>query len=182
MLNCAILRKATAILCALPPPLPVPLFPTLQAEKKAKLVSVMNSMEDHGEVESEPQKDSSIITVPLLFPPPTPPMQQQPPQPQTQPQTNIKPQPSPQQQPPSFQQQQQQPTDPASPTVATTPEPVSIGDGDKTSPKSTDTESEYEVREASSSSWWLGVDHFEIGCCRSGMGNVGPGVPLSCRV
>ncbi|XP_016148330.1 DNA (cytosine-5)-methyltransferase 3A-like isoform X3 [Sinocyclocheilus grahami] len=118
-------------------------FPTLQAEKKAKLVSVMNSMEDHGEVESEPQKDSSIINAPLLFPPPTPPMQQQPPQPQAQPQTNLKPQPSPQQQPPPFQQQQQQqPTDPASPTIATTPEPVSIGDGDKTSPKST--ESEYE--------------------------------------
>ncbi|KAI2654512.1 DNA (cytosine-5)-methyltransferase 3A [Labeo rohita] len=139
------LLKATAVPCALPPPLPVPLFPTLQAEKKAKLVSVMNSMEDHGEVESEPQKDSSIITVPLLFPPPTPQMQQQPPQPQAQPQTNLKPQPSPQQQPPPFQQQQQQqPTDPASPTVATTPEPVPIGDGDKTSPKSTDTESEYE--------------------------------------
>uniref|UniRef100_A0A8C2CD18 DNA (cytosine-5-)-methyltransferase n=1 Tax=Cyprinus carpio TaxID=7962 RepID=A0A8C2CD18_CYPCA len=134
-----------AVPCALPPPLPVPLFPTLQAEKKAKLVSVMNTMEDHGEVESEPQKDSSIVTVPLLFPPPTPPTQQQPPQPQAQPQTNLKPQPSPQQQPPPFQQQQQQqPTDPASPTVATTPEPVSIGDGDKTSPKSTDTESEYE--------------------------------------
>ncbi|XP_042598576.1 DNA (cytosine-5)-methyltransferase 3A isoform X3 [Cyprinus carpio] len=117
----------------------------LEAEKKAKLVSVMNTMEDHGEVESEPQKDSSIVTVPLLFPPPTPPTQQQPPQPQAQPQTNLKPQPSPQQQPPPFQQQQQQqPTDPASPTVATTPEPVSIGDGDKTSPKSTDTESEYE--------------------------------------
>uniref|UniRef100_A0A672KPQ7 DNA (cytosine-5-)-methyltransferase n=1 Tax=Sinocyclocheilus grahami TaxID=75366 RepID=A0A672KPQ7_SINGR len=60
--------------------------------------------------------------------------------------TNLKPQPSPQQQPPPFQQQQQQqPTDPASPTIATTPEPVSIGDGDKTSPKST--ESEYEVRD-----------------------------------
>ncbi|XDV43468.1 hypothetical protein PO909_011946, partial [Leuciscus waleckii] len=115
-----------------------------EAEKKAKLVSVMNSMEDHGEVESEPQKDSSIITVPLLFPPPTPPMQQQPLQPQAQPQTNIKPQPSPQKQPPPFQQQQQQPTDPASPTVATTPEPVSIGDGDKTLSKSADTESEYE--------------------------------------
>uniref|UniRef100_A0A8C1J9B3 DNA (cytosine-5-)-methyltransferase n=1 Tax=Cyprinus carpio TaxID=7962 RepID=A0A8C1J9B3_CYPCA len=98
-------------------------------------------MEDHGEVESEPQKDSSIINVPLLFPPPT----QQPPQPQAQPQTNLKPLPSPQQQPPPFQQQpQQQPTDPASPTVATTPEPVSIGDRDKTLPKSTDTESEYE--------------------------------------
>ncbi|KAK7142080.1 hypothetical protein R3I94_011696 [Phoxinus phoxinus] len=114
-----------------------------EAEKKAKLVSVMNSMEDHGEVESEPQKDSSVITVPLLFPPPTPPMQQQPLQPQAQPQTNIKPQLSPQKQPPPF-QQQQQPTDPASPTVATTPEPVSIGDGDKTLSKSADTESEYE--------------------------------------
>uniref|UniRef100_A0A671Z3Q0 DNA (cytosine-5-)-methyltransferase n=1 Tax=Sparus aurata TaxID=8175 RepID=A0A671Z3Q0_SPAAU len=38
----------------------------------------------------------------------------------------------------------QQPTDPASPTVATTPEPVAIGGGDKTSPKSADTEPEYE--------------------------------------
>uniref|UniRef100_A0AAQ5XB80 DNA (cytosine-5-)-methyltransferase n=1 Tax=Amphiprion ocellaris TaxID=80972 RepID=A0AAQ5XB80_AMPOC len=49
-----------------------------------------------------------------------------------------------QQQPPPQQQQQQQPTDPASPTVATTPEPVAIGGGDKTSPKSADTEPEYE--------------------------------------
>lgn len=129
-------------------------------------MSVINSMEDHGEVELEPQKDSSIITVPLLFPPPTPPMQQQPLQPQAQPQTNIKPQLSPQKQPPPF-QQQQQPTDPASPTVATTPEPVSIGDGDKTLSKSADTETEYEVRVASSSSslLWLRVDHFEIICC-----------------
>uniref|UniRef100_A0A3Q1CKW2 DNA (cytosine-5-)-methyltransferase n=1 Tax=Amphiprion ocellaris TaxID=80972 RepID=A0A3Q1CKW2_AMPOC len=47
-------------------------------------------------------------------------------------------------QPPPQQQQQQQPTDPASPTVATTPEPVAIGGGDKTSPKSADTEPEYE--------------------------------------
>ncbi|XP_039523652.1 DNA (cytosine-5)-methyltransferase 3A isoform X4 [Pimephales promelas] len=115
-----------------------------EAEKKAKLVSAMNSMEDHGEVETEPRKDSSIITVPLHFAPPMPPTQQQPIQPQAQPQTNIKPQPSPQKQPPPFQQQQQQPTDPASPTVATTPEPVSIGDGDKTLSKSADTESEYE--------------------------------------
>uniref|UniRef100_A0A8C1J978 DNA (cytosine-5-)-methyltransferase n=1 Tax=Cyprinus carpio TaxID=7962 RepID=A0A8C1J978_CYPCA len=45
---------------------------------------------------------------------------------------------------PRGRQPQQQPTDPASPTVATTPEPVSIGDRDKTLPKSTDTESEYE--------------------------------------
>ncbi|XP_052009479.1 DNA (cytosine-5)-methyltransferase 3A-like isoform X3 [Xyrauchen texanus] len=109
----------------------------LEAEKKAKLVSVMNSMEELGEVESEPQKESSITSVPLLFPPPAPTAQQQPPQPQ--PQMSLKPQ----KQPPPFQQQQQH-TDPASPTVATTPEPVSIGNGDKTSPKSTDTESEYE--------------------------------------
>uniref|UniRef100_A0A669EKZ5 DNA (cytosine-5-)-methyltransferase n=1 Tax=Oreochromis niloticus TaxID=8128 RepID=A0A669EKZ5_ORENI len=47
-------------------------------------------------------------------------------------------------QPPQQQQQQQQPTDPASPTVATTPEPVAIEGEDKTSPKSPDTESEYE--------------------------------------
>uniref|UniRef100_A0A671Z3P5 DNA (cytosine-5-)-methyltransferase n=1 Tax=Sparus aurata TaxID=8175 RepID=A0A671Z3P5_SPAAU len=46
--------------------------------------------------------------------------------------------------PPPPQLQQQQPTDPASPTVATTPEPVAIGGGDKTSPKSADTEPEYE--------------------------------------
>ncbi|XP_051578533.1 DNA (cytosine-5)-methyltransferase 3A-like isoform X7 [Myxocyprinus asiaticus] len=98
-----------------------------EAEKKAKLVSVMNSMEELGELESEPQKQSSIVTVPMLFPPSAPPTQ-----------TSLKPQ----QQPPPFQQQQQQPTDPASPTVATTPEPVSIGDGNKTSPKSA--ESEYE--------------------------------------
>uniref|UniRef100_A0A674E7B5 DNA (cytosine-5-)-methyltransferase n=1 Tax=Salmo trutta TaxID=8032 RepID=A0A674E7B5_SALTR len=42
------------------------------------------------------------------------------------------------------QQQQQQPTDPASPTVATTPEPVAMAGGDKTSPKTADTEPEYE--------------------------------------
>ncbi|XP_052001133.1 DNA (cytosine-5)-methyltransferase 3A isoform X3 [Xyrauchen texanus] len=98
-----------------------------EAEKKAKLMSVMNSMEELGELESEPKKESSIVTVPMLFPPPAPPTQM-----------SLKPQ----QQPPPFQQQQQQPTDPASPTVATTPEPVSIEDGNKTSPKSA--ESEYE--------------------------------------
>uniref|UniRef100_A0A8C7U820 DNA (cytosine-5-)-methyltransferase n=1 Tax=Oncorhynchus mykiss TaxID=8022 RepID=A0A8C7U820_ONCMY len=42
------------------------------------------------------------------------------------------------------QQQQQQPTDPASPTVATTPEPVPMAGGDTTSPKTADTEPEYE--------------------------------------
>ncbi|XP_023682297.1 DNA (cytosine-5)-methyltransferase 3A isoform X1 [Paramormyrops kingsleyae] len=39
---------------------------------------------------------------------------------------------------------QQQPTDPASPTVATTPEPVPVGSGDKGPPKTIDTEPEYE--------------------------------------
>ncbi|KAI7804830.1 DNA (cytosine-5)-methyltransferase 3A isoform X3 [Triplophysa rosa] len=112
----------------------------LEAEKKANLVSVINSMEDRGEVETELQKESSIITVPHLFPPPAPATQQQPPQPQSQAQTNLKAQhPPPHEQPPPF---QQQPTDPASPNVATTPEPVPIGDGNKTSPKTT--ESEYE--------------------------------------
>ncbi|XP_056624183.1 DNA (cytosine-5)-methyltransferase 3A isoform X3 [Triplophysa dalaica] len=110
------------------------------AEKKAKLVSVINSMEDCGEVETELQKESSIITVPHIFPPPAPATQQQPPQPQSKPQTNLKAQHPPlHDQPPPF---QQQPTDPASPNVATTPEPVPIGDGNKTSPKTT--ESEYE--------------------------------------
>ncbi|TRY86969.1 hypothetical protein DNTS_032759 [Danionella cerebrum] len=136
-------RKAAAGSCALPSILSVPLFPMLQAEKKARLVSMMNSMEDHDDVDLELQKSA----IPLLFPPPTPlaPPKHHPPspQPQTQHQTSLKVQSS--QQPlPSFQQQQQQPTDPASPTVATTPEPVSIGDRDKTSPKSTDTEAEYE--------------------------------------
>lgn len=115
----------------------------LQAEKKAKLVSIMNSMEEHGEVEAKPQMacgtiNSSLTTAPPPPPPPPPPpTQQQLTQalPKAQPQPQIQPTP----------QQQQQPTDPASPTVATTPEPVPIGDGDKTSPKSTDTEAEYEV-------------------------------------
>ncbi|XP_064809365.1 DNA (cytosine-5)-methyltransferase 3A-like isoform X5 [Oncorhynchus masou masou] len=80
-----------------------------QAEKKAQLVSVLNLMEDHEEMEPEPQQkeEVSVIT-------------------------------------PHQQQQQQQPTDPASPTVATTPEPVPMAGGDKTSPKTADTEPEYE--------------------------------------
>ncbi|XP_053093536.1 DNA (cytosine-5)-methyltransferase 3A isoform X3 [Pangasianodon hypophthalmus] len=116
-----------------------------EAEKKAKLVSIMNSMEEHGEVEAKPQMAYGTINSPLTTAPPPPPPTQQhqltQALPKAQPQPQI--QPAPQQQPPA-QQQQQQPTDPASPTVATTPEPVPIGDGDKTSPKSTDTEAEYE--------------------------------------
>ncbi|XP_046903087.1 DNA (cytosine-5)-methyltransferase 3A-like isoform X2 [Hypomesus transpacificus] len=136
----------------------------MEAEKKAKL-SVMNAMEDHEEVEAqEPQKDEvPVITQPLNPQPPKQaqqphqqpqqqqPQQQQSQQPQQQPQ--HQPQQQPQQQPPQQQQQQppqqqqqpqQQPTDPASPTIATTPEPVAIGGEDKTSPKSADTEPEYE--------------------------------------
>ncbi|XP_062378727.1 DNA (cytosine-5)-methyltransferase 3A-like [Sardina pilchardus] len=76
--------------------------------------------------------------------------QQQPQQPQSQPNPQPQTQPKPQllsqvpQQKQPQQLQQQQPTDPASPTVATTPEPVPIGDGDKTSPKAADMEPEYE--------------------------------------
>lgn len=39
----------------------------------------------------------------------------------------------------------QQPTDPASPTVATTPEPVGADTGDKNATKAADDEPEYEV-------------------------------------
>ncbi|XP_017549960.1 DNA (cytosine-5)-methyltransferase 3A isoform X4 [Pygocentrus nattereri] len=118
-------------------------FSKNEAEKKAKQVSGMNSMEEHGEVEVEPQKISGTISSALT---PAPPQQQQLAQPQAFPkaQPQPQPQPPPLQQPPPQQQQQQQPTDPASPTVATTPEPVPIGDGDKTSPKSSETEAEYE--------------------------------------
>ncbi|TSN67104.1 DNA (cytosine-5)-methyltransferase 3A [Bagarius yarrelli] len=116
----------------------------MEAEKKAKLVSIMSLMEEHAEVEVKPQMACGAMGSPLTTAPPPPSAQQQQQLtqalPKTQPQPQI--QPTPQQQP-SAQQQQQQPTDPASPTVATTPEPVP-GDGDKTSPKSTDTEAEYE--------------------------------------
>lgn len=46
----------------------------------------------------------------------------------------------------------QQPTDPASPTVATTPEPVGADAGDKNATKSADDEPEYEV-----SGWLLSL-------------------------
>ncbi|XP_033967664.1 DNA (cytosine-5)-methyltransferase 3A-like isoform X4 [Pseudochaenichthys georgianus] len=114
-----------------------------EAEKKSKLMSAMNTMKDHEESETETQKEEevSIIKHPA-------PSKQQQPQSHTQPQYQQQSQPAlPQQQhqpPPPQQQQQQQPTDPASPTVATTPEPVAIEGGDKTSPKPADTEPEYE--------------------------------------
>lgn len=46
----------------------------------------------------------------------------------------------------------QQPTDPASPTVATTPEPVGADTGDKNATKAADDEPEYEVSRLFSSS------------------------------
>ncbi|XP_023127420.2 DNA (cytosine-5)-methyltransferase 3A isoform X2 [Amphiprion ocellaris] len=127
----------------------------IEAEKKAKLMSAMNAMKDHEESEPETQKEEVSI---IKHPQPSKQQQLLQPQPQSntqsQPQYQQQSQPSlpqqqqhqqqHQQQPPPQQQQQQQPTDPASPTVATTPEPVAIGGGDKTSPKSADTEPEYE--------------------------------------
>ncbi|KAL3049545.1 hypothetical protein OYC64_008904 [Pagothenia borchgrevinki] len=111
-----------------------------EAEKKSKLMSAMNTMKDHEESETETQKEEevSIIKHPA-------PSKQQQQQPHTQPQYQQQSQPAlPQQQQHQPPPQQQQPTDPASPTVATTPEPVAIEGGDKTSPKPADTEPEYE--------------------------------------
>ncbi|XP_034714355.1 DNA (cytosine-5)-methyltransferase 3A isoform X4 [Etheostoma cragini] len=127
-----------------------------EAEKKSKLMSAMNAMKDHEENDTETQKEE-VSTIKH----PSPSKQKQQPQShaQSQPQYHQQPQralsqqhqqqsqrllPQQHQQPPQQQQQQQQPTDPASPTVATTPEPVAIGGGDKTSPKPADTELEYE--------------------------------------
>lgn len=133
-----------------------------QAEKKAKLMSAMNAMKDHEENERETQKDEVLI---IKHPSPS---KLQPQQPQSQPQYQQQSQPSlPQQQqhqqPPQLQQQQQQqqPTDPASPTVATTPEPVAIAGGDKTSPKSADTEPEYEVTPCWLALWFYSRDQFD---------------------
>ncbi|XP_028250447.1 DNA (cytosine-5)-methyltransferase 3A isoform X2 [Parambassis ranga] len=123
-----------------------------KARKKAKLMSAMNAMKDPEESETETQTEEVSI---IKHPQPSKPLQQPQPQSHTQPQPQYQQQsqlslPQQQQQhqqPPQQQQQQQQqqqPTDPASPTVATTPEPVAIGGGDKTSPKPADTEPEYE--------------------------------------
>ncbi|XP_031703181.1 DNA (cytosine-5)-methyltransferase 3A isoform X1 [Anarrhichthys ocellatus] len=115
----------------------------MEAEKRSKLTSAMSAMKDHEENETETQiEDVSIIKHP------SPSKQQQQPQlhTQSQPQYQQQSQPSlPQQQQKQHQQQPpQQPTDPASPTVATTPEPVAIEGGDNTCPKPADTEPEYE--------------------------------------
>ncbi|XP_031435609.1 DNA (cytosine-5)-methyltransferase 3A-like isoform X2 [Clupea harengus] len=112
----------------------------------------------------KPQPNPHIQTYsqPKPLTQPRPPAHQTQPKPQPQPQSQPNPQPQTQPKPQSLSQsqmpqgqqaqphtqpqqlQQQQPTDPASPTVATTPEPVPIGDGDKTSPKAADMEPEYE--------------------------------------
>lgn len=74
-----------------------------QAEKKAKVIAVMNAVEENqGSGESQKVEEAS---------------------------------------PPAV----QQPTDPASPTVATTPEPVGGDAGDKNATKAADDEPEYEV-------------------------------------
>ncbi|XP_056282166.1 DNA (cytosine-5)-methyltransferase 3A isoform X2 [Pseudoliparis swirei] len=117
----------------------------MEAEQKSNLMSAMNTMKDPEENEAETRmEDVSVIKHPS-------PVKQQQAHAQSQPQHQQQSQSSlPQQQPQQQQQQQhqqlppQQPTDPASPTVDTTPEPVAIGGGDKTSPKPADTEPEYE--------------------------------------
>ncbi|KAL6105316.1 dnmt3a [Pungitius sinensis] len=111
----------------------------MEAEKKSELMSAMNVMKGPEENDTETQvEDVSIIQQPS-------PLKQQQQHTQSQPQCQQQPQPSlPQQQQQHQQPPPQQPTDPASPTVATTPDPVAIADGDKTSPQPADTEPEYE--------------------------------------
>ncbi|XP_037551149.1 DNA (cytosine-5)-methyltransferase 3A [Nematolebias whitei] len=111
----------------------------MEAEKKAKLTSAMNIMKDNENTTGPQSENVSIIKHPQPSKPQHSPSLSQPqiqqsslPQLQQHLQQHL--------QPP---QQQQQPTDPASPTVATTPEPGTVGE-DKASPKSADTEPEYE--------------------------------------
>ncbi|KAM6913130.1 DNA (cytosine-5)-methyltransferase 3A isoform 2-T2 [Xenentodon cancila] len=126
----------------------------MEAEKKAKLMSAMSTLKNHEEDEMEMEKEDVSIIKHLQ-----PSKQQQQPQPQPQSQSHPQPQCQQQSQPllplqqqqqhkqvpqQQQQQQQQQPTDPASPTVATTPEPIAIGGEDKDSSKSADNEPEYE--------------------------------------
>ncbi|XP_019746004.1 DNA (cytosine-5)-methyltransferase 3A isoform X1 [Hippocampus comes] len=120
----------------------------MEAEKKAKLMSAMNTITDPDSSKEPEISPSQRLPTSKAPPQPLhqPPQQRPPPAPQHPPQRPPQSQPAqsqpslPQQQAP----QQQQPTDPASPTVATTPEPVAIAGGDKTSPKAADTEPEYE--------------------------------------
>uniref|UniRef100_A0A3B3WGZ6 DNA (cytosine-5-)-methyltransferase n=1 Tax=Poecilia mexicana TaxID=48701 RepID=A0A3B3WGZ6_9TELE len=121
-----------------------------EAEKRAKLMSDINIMKDLEKSDAASRTEELPIIKhpqPSKQQPQPQPHSQPPPQPQYQQQSQPSllqqqqhKQPPQQQQ----QQQQQQPTDPASPTVATTPEPVAIGGEEKTSQKSSDTEPEYE--------------------------------------
>ncbi|XP_061700595.1 DNA (cytosine-5)-methyltransferase 3A isoform X2 [Syngnathoides biaculeatus] len=119
----------------------------MEAEKKAKLMSAMNAITDPnpGKEPERPEPEiSSGQRLPACKAPPAPPPQQR--QARSQ-QHQPPPPPCPPQRPPPSQSPslpQQQPTDPASPTVATTPEPVAIAGGEKTSPKAADAEPEYE--------------------------------------
>ncbi|XP_034051165.1 DNA (cytosine-5)-methyltransferase 3A-like isoform X3 [Thalassophryne amazonica] len=131
----------------------------MEAEKKAKLMSAMNAIKDHEENETETQKEELLIIT--HSPPPSKPLQPQPPLhsqssrqyqqqsqpllPQQQQYQPLPPPPPPSPPPPPL--PQQQPTEPASPTIAMTPEPMAISNGDKTSPKSADTEPEYEFED-----------------------------------
>ncbi|XP_061899134.1 DNA (cytosine-5)-methyltransferase 3A isoform X1 [Entelurus aequoreus] len=101
----------------------------MEAEKKAKLTPAMESMNNPEEEKEEEETQKQEVSPSPRSPSPRPPQSPQRPSPS---------------QPPPPPQHQQQPTDPASPTVATAPEPASITGGDKTSPKSGDTEPEYE--------------------------------------
>ena len=125
----------------------------LQAERKAKLVSAMNATGDRGETEREPPRPA-VTKRPApckqQAPPPSKTQHHPPPPPPPPPAAASPPQQKHQQQP---QQETQQPTDPASPTVATTPEPVSLGGEAKTAlSKTADAEPEYEVREVAEGS------------------------------
>uniref|UniRef100_A0A8C5ADX9 DNA (cytosine-5-)-methyltransferase n=1 Tax=Gadus morhua TaxID=8049 RepID=A0A8C5ADX9_GADMO len=122
-----------------------------EAERKAKLVSAMNATGDRGETEREPPRPAvtkrpapckQLAPLPPQAPPPSKTQHHPPPPPPPPPAAASPPQQKHQQQP---QQETQQPTDPASPTVATTPEPVSLGGEAKTAlSKTADAEPEYE--------------------------------------
>ncbi|KAF7201398.1 DNA (cytosine-5)-methyltransferase 3A isoform X2 [Nothobranchius furzeri] len=111
----------------------------MEAEKKAKVMSVMNTMKDLEQNQTKTQEEEVSV---IKHPQPSTPQQEPEPQPHSQ--TLSRPPYQQQSQPCLPQQQQQQPTEPASPTVATTPDPVAIGVEDKASPKSADAEPEYE--------------------------------------
>ncbi|XP_049596088.1 DNA (cytosine-5)-methyltransferase 3A isoform X1 [Syngnathus scovelli] len=117
----------------------------MEAEKKAKLMSAMNTITDPEPGKESERSEQDISPSQRLSALKAPPQElRQPLQQRQSPPPPCPPQQQPQLSLPQQQQQQQQPTEPTSPTVATTPEPVVIVGGDKTSPKAADTEPEYE--------------------------------------